>query len=576
MLDTDIDLPPSFWTSRLFIVTLTLCVTLLLLSAYVFLLRKPPLIISEKTTRITGPLTADGEIDFFKALEQRFYPPELATDDNGFRDFVRLFGNVSDDATGPDREFYRLQKYEKLGLDPNVPPTLALPFEPHTVVNNFYKAKGEPVPTKPFSFSSGNPWTFDEFPMLEEWIRDVDVPLNAIAEAVRKPIFYVPLRQSRESVESGKPEALLNVLLPDIQLSRSIARMFQARATFRIGQGNIDGAIDDKLTIHRLGRHTTHQSGFMVQYLVGIANEGGAVAIPVGANPECPLTETQIRRLLDGLDALPPRAAIADAFEGERYFGLSCIQGVARRDAKFSELTGGGPGFDALFAPLAFSCNWNVVYRRMNEIYDAMQEPPPRTKFHSLVGAAALSPTTGIFLSLLTPHGRGDRVADILIDRLTPATDAFEEAARRSNCTENMQRLALAILLYQLEHGQLPDENWATQIEKYLGDNPQRYFSCPSNPSPDGETTYALVLYDNRDGDTVAGSLLLVELTSPVPLDKAVVSVDDVLRRKGIGSLHPGGMNTAHRSTAVRFLAKTATEELEQLLERKSKSTEEE
>ena len=72
-----------------------------------------------------------------------------------------------------------------------------------------------------------------------------------------------------------------------------------------------------------------------------------------------------------------------------------------------------------------------------------------------------------------------------------------------------------------------------------------------------------MVRYD----DTVAGSLLLVELQTPVAFDKAVVSVDDVLNRKGTGSLHPGGMNSAHRSAAVRFLSETIThEELEQLL----------
>ena len=70
------------------------------------------MVISKETTRITAPLTADGYIDFLKALEEHSYPPELATDDNGFRVFVRLFGNVGETAHS---EFYRLQKYEKLG-----------------------------------------------------------------------------------------------------------------------------------------------------------------------------------------------------------------------------------------------------------------------------------------------------------------------------------------------------------------------------------------------------------------------------------------------------------------------------
>jgi hypothetical protein len=73
------------------------------------------------------------------------------------------------------------------------------------------------------------------------------------------------------------------------------------------------------------------------------------------------------------------------------------------------------------------------------------------------------------------------------------------------------------------------------------------------NPSPEGETSYAFV----QCADTVGGSLntiLLVELTEPVAIDKAVITVDEVLERKRIGSLHSGSMIFALRSGAMRFL----------------------
>jgi hypothetical protein len=145
--------------------------------------------------------------------------------------------------------------------------------------------------------------------------------------------------------------------------------------------------------------------------------------------------------------------------------------------------------------------------------------------------------------------------------------DDFELRILQTECADNLQRLSLAILLYQCEHGKLPDDNWVTQITPYLGENPERYFSCPSNPAPDGETNYAIVRYGETD-DTVVGSLLLVELKTPVPYEKAVVSVDDVLNRRGTGSKHPGGMNTAHRSAAVQFLSDMVTiEELKRFVE---------
>ena len=95
-----------------------------------------------------------------------------------------------------------------------------------------------------------------------------------------------------------------------------------------------------------------------------------------------------------------------------------------------------------------------------------------------------------------------------------------------------------------------------------------QYFFCPANPAPEGATTYALILY----GDAVPpdrNTMLLVELKEPVPFDKAVITVDEILERRRTGSQHVGGMCVAHRSGAVLFLnTSTKEEELLRLLGR--------
>ena len=570
----DSDLPKPLWKSPIFLVSMAVCLLLFLFGGYLFFIWTPPLVISPATTSITGPLTAKGDIDFFKALEQRYYPPELATDDNGFRIFVRLFGDVSDTAKGSDAEFYRLQRYEKLGLDPKVPPTLIFPLEPCDVYKNFYRAKGETVPIDEYSIGR-TPWTLEDYPMLEEWLKDIDAPLDAITEAIRKPVFFAPFLQTHEAAESDIPQNLLIIYLPDIEMFRIIARMFQARANYRIGQGNIDGAIDDKLTLHRLCR-LVPQGGPLCQYLIGLYIEGVGAAIPVSANPEHPLTEQQIRRLLEGIDALPPRTPINNAFEWERLQVLDCIQAIARRKTAVADYSKSVDGLGVYDRIMSISCNWNIVCLRLNEVYDALLEPGSRTKFDSLVKKAnPLIPITvferiKFYSRFMSPSSRGNFVADVLI-RLyhAPEVSAAKGAVRRTECAENLQRLSLAVLLYQCETSKLPDENWAAQIEKYLGENPQRYFSCPSNPSPEGQTTYAMVQYANAVGGSRDSRdvLMFVELKAPVALDKAVISADDVLNRRNIVNKHAGGINTAHHSAAVRFLGDfVSTEELRRLL----------
>ncbi len=557
MEHADASIPKSFWKSRVFIVSAAILGLLLLYSAWFFLLRTPPLIISTKTTRITGPLTADGRIDFLKAIEDRVTPPELATDDNGYRDFVRNFGDDSSRRVPANREFYRKQLYEKLGLDPNVPPTLTLPQEPQSVLlSHFTKTKVDDPYTEADN-AIGKPWTLDGLPMLADWLKETEAPLDAVAEAVRKPVFFTPLLRSPDP----KSEDLIAAILPEIQEYRSLARCFSARAMYRIGSGNIDGAIDDKLASYRLGRHIAHR-GSMIQLLVGISIEGMAAALPVGANPEHPLTEKQIQRLLDGLDTLPSRSSLGDVYEWERFYGLSGIQGIYHDKLSFATLADLA-GSQKFFALAVFSCNWNIVFRRANELYDSLSTPESRAKY--LAARGALPTFWENATRMLTPEGRGNIVADILMETLA-SPSRFEEVIHRVECVGNMQRLSLAILSYRLEHGNMPDENWATQIVKYLGTNPQRYFSCPANPSPEGETTYAMILYGNElpvDPDT----LLLVELLDPVPLGKAVVSVDDVLDRQGTGSKHSGGMIAGYRSGAVRVLG--TKDELAPLLGRK-------
>ena len=58
------------------------------------LFRSVPLKISKQTTYITEPLTEDGKrVDYFKAIEQEYYKPEMTTDENGYRLIVRAIGS---------------------------------------------------------------------------------------------------------------------------------------------------------------------------------------------------------------------------------------------------------------------------------------------------------------------------------------------------------------------------------------------------------------------------------------------------------------------------------------------------
>ena len=566
-------LKKSFWKSCTFVALVVCAVTLLLLIG-AFTFPTPPLIISEDTTRITGPLTAKGRIDFLKALEQHITPPELATDENGYRLFVRQFGDLAEYYTGigvENREFYRLQIYEKLGLDPDIPPTLTLPEHPFAVLKTYYETTENAIPEHYLDSRAelsaeileelwNSPWTLDDFPMLADWTAEIDEPLDAIAAAIAKPVFFVPLVQYQVSRQTDTTP----IAYPSIGnslLFRRIMRMFSIRATYRIGQGNIDGFINDRLTLYRLGR-LTEQTG-LTCYLAAAGIQMTALALPIEENPAHPLTKEQICRLLEELDALPPQTTLQKLYEVDRFWVLSLVQDLQySTPSNLTDWVCLG-GSELLFEITRYSCDWNIVYRQINEVYDILKEPHTGEKLRARLEKAERPWRLNRLLPMLTSGGRGEIAADYLIS-LIVSDITPENSICRAQCSENLQRLVLAMMLYQLENGTLPDENWPSQITPYLGAEPEQYFSCSIHPSPAGETRYALVQY----GETIqadSDAFWLVATTTSVPFDKAVISADElmVMDRTRIDRknyfhtagriMDLSGMLAAHRNGAVRW-----------------------
>ena len=140
----------------------------------------------------------------------------------------------------------------------------------------------------------------------------------------------------------------------------------------------------------------------------------------------------------------------------------------------------------------------------------------------------------------------------------------LREAHNRRQCFENMKLLTLALLLYEKDHGKLPDGDWRIAVKPYLGENAERYFRCPSHPGlADGKTTYAMV--SGVPNVTPSPTqILLVELREPqrfgegdgrIPFEQATFET-------GLGSNHTGGINVGLRSGAVRSMNATINSEV--------------
>ena len=594
------------------------CLTYLWVGGLVFLvlfwfniLRGVPLRVSPETTHITEPLTPNRQIvDYVAAAEQKVYPPEMKTDDNGYRIIFRMIGPIDKSADLDHTQ----QRYEKLGLDMiNDQPMLKF-TDAYDYFSNAYKFDPEKIDelfphdtdaTKQFSSGTHLIWgeiaklpDMHELPFVRQWLEENNAALDVVVEATKKPIFVPPIVVQKES------NCLFLTLLPDVQGLRAYARGLDQRATIRISEGNIDRAIEDILACHRLGRHISKYA-FLVSQLVGISCEGIAHDIAYNGNLAAQANAEQLQRLLNGLNNLPPRGTWKEAMEFERLGTLDLTRAIMQDPAgtqKMFHSMGLGARPSSVISWIASTgMDWNVVFKRINENIDL-----------SITGTSTYAYPSLNPLRYLTLGTRSEEFGNVILAMFSPATSAVEEAMGRLECIDNLKRVQLAMFLYHAEHGTLPPaftvdgtgkklHSWRTLLLPYLGEksmsklfaqirldepwdsehNRQFHtqnldiYRCPSATNKDGDSNYSVIVGDellfgnDEKGRSLDGfgrnMFLVVERREGIcwmnpDSDMTQTVAETGIVNKGLasaGSKHTGGCNVALRDGSVAFISNT-------------------
>lgn len=259
---------------------------------------------------------------------------------------------------------------------------------------------------------------------------------------------------------------------PKFRALRDIGKALAARAMLRAGGGDIDGAIDDIIIIHSLGRSLSRHST-LIQWLVGIGVENIACHATDSLLSATSLSPDQARRLLDYLLRADPPAALDVPLDFERIYYLDVLTAYAY--GRFD-----GDTSLPQSVPLR-AVNWDRLLREYNvrwgryitasQIVDAAGrrkafEDADREMAARLTGKAADTARTRYDilavwagpLPLVAREKRTDCLAIYFDATYWPRVTQFQSLADQATALAGRSMVALALVIYHHQHGRYPDD----------------------------------------------------------------------------------------------------------------------
>jgi hypothetical protein len=160
------------------------------------------------------------------------------------------------------------------------------------------------------------PWTRQDYPLIADWLDANAETLTRLETASHRRGYFAPYIGD-ESLFEGK--------LPGLHFARDLARMLTARAQLHIGQGDLDGAWRDLLTLKRFGR-LMQQSGPIIPRLVGMSLQHLAYGVIDDLLSADDLKHEQAVRIISDMAALAPENWLIDAIDrDERWMALDAL-----------------------------------------------------------------------------------------------------------------------------------------------------------------------------------------------------------------------------------------------------------
>ncbi len=442
--------------------------------------------ISKETTYVEGPLDDRGFVDYVAALNEKF-KDGVKPEDNAAVWLARANGvnEIVDAAT-------RTRFFKAMGIEAVLRGGKVIAWQ--DFARKFPDTKGLDQNSLWDRRGRGRerPWTADDDVVLARWVEANDEAIELFVKASKCSRYYTPYL----STPDDPGPKVVAILLPIAQESREAVRMLSIRAMYRIGNGDLEGAMEDALACHRLSRLISR--GFtIIEVLVGIACDSIAGEINRAISRHPKLSSKMALNYQKQLESLPPLDLMADKIDiGERFMMLDAVTSIVKDGPQALQMLGGlagngdagglGGAIGKFFT--RNSVDWNQATKDLNGWYDALVDgmrKPTRVEREKALGMvdaqiqAVMTDTRdkkNLFFAVLSRKRRTETITNVLVALLMPAVIQAQTASDRADMNMDLTRMALGLEAYRKDNGQYPVELKAL-VPKYIAAVPQDIFS---------------------------------------------------------------------------------------------------
>jgi hypothetical protein len=421
-----------------------------------------PFAVSEETTAITGPLRADGTVDYVAALNERLRQG-VTPENNGFVKFLEVMG-TGDNVMGSKikLEFLTQCGAKEVGAGVKV-------WEEYAEYLNRTKGPADADFDRlwqAYHAAAREPWRAQEHPELATFLLEQEGLLETAAAALERAQWWPPK-------VSYDGRTLVAVMYPMVGRCRDVIHASCVRAMLRGTTGQFEGCLGDIRTARQLGRRYGIAPTPIERLLAATCETSAAQAL-AGVAADGMLAEAQCRAAMNALDELPALPSMAEAFDiTVRWELLDQLQWLALGHVK---LIAAGCSAEADTAAMLRAIereqvDWNAVLKTFNRMTDDMVKVMGEADITRVkAGAAAIYHAAGVpdqpddvALARVgrqareTRAGYTERVVTMLTPQFFANGSAAEEVYRRSGQYREMARVVLAAAHEKARTGQWPE-----------------------------------------------------------------------------------------------------------------------